>query len=92
MSEKKRMNVVFSGRVQGVGFRATVRQLAEDFVVTGWVKNLPDGSVELEAQGTEVELEHFLEKIKVVMRGNIRQIQRNLVGVKDGEFGFSIEY
>ena len=41
--------VFFEGRVQGVGFRYSVRQLAKGYDVAGWVRNLPDGRVELEA-------------------------------------------
>ena len=40
--------VIYSGRVQGVGFRFTTRQIASGYEVNGWVKNLPDGRVELE--------------------------------------------
>ena len=92
MSEKKRLRVLFSGSVQGVGMRATVRQLAEGFVVTGWVKNLSEGTVQMEAQGTEEEVENLLSAIQHAMRANIKGIQRNWVGILEGEFTFSIEY
>ncbi|MBL8829940.1 MAG: acylphosphatase, partial [Planctomycetaceae bacterium] len=46
-----RRRVLFHGRVQGVGFRVTTRSIAQRFAVTGWVRNLPDGSVELLAEG-----------------------------------------
>jgi acylphosphatase len=59
----KRVVVWYSGRVQGVGFRATVRQLACGYDVTGTVRNLPDGRVELVAEGVRKELEAFLEGI-----------------------------
>jgi acylphosphatase len=55
--------VYYEGRVQGVGFRYTVRQLAKGFDVTGWVRNLPDGRVELQASGENQEVEAFLEAI-----------------------------
>ncbi len=61
---KKRMRVVFSGRVQGVGFRYTVCRIAERFEVAGFVRNLRDGNVEVVAEGAEQELVGFLHGIK----------------------------
>lgn len=55
--------VIFEGRVQGVGFRYTVKDLARGFDVCGFVKNLPDGSVELQAMGEPDELESFIHEI-----------------------------
>jgi acylphosphatase len=60
---QKRRRVLFFGRVQGVGFRVTTRSIAEQFAVTGWVRNQPDGSVELVAEGTVAELDRFLAAI-----------------------------
>ena len=59
----ERVTVVYRGRVQGVGFRATVRHLARGYDVTGLVRNLPDGRVELIAEGAKAELQAFLEGI-----------------------------
>lgn len=56
--------VFYEGRVQGVGFRFTVRQIAKGFDVTGWVKNLPDGRVELQAGGEPAEVRAFLTAIR----------------------------
>ncbi len=53
----------FEGRVQGVGFRYACRSLAMGFSVTGRVKNLPDGRVEMTAEGERDELGEFLEAI-----------------------------
>jgi len=55
--------VIFSGRVQGVGFRYHTKQLALGFEVVGWVKNRRDGTVELQAMGEEAELSEFIEEI-----------------------------
>ena len=60
----KRMHIVFSGRVQGVGFRYTVRQVSDPFEVTGFVRNLPDGNVEVITEGVEQELSDFLDDIR----------------------------
>ncbi len=59
----KRLHVFFEGRVQGVGFRYTVQHIAASYKVTGFVKNLFDGRVELVAEGEEVEIERFLYNI-----------------------------
>ncbi|MGD0262213.1 MAG: acylphosphatase [Verrucomicrobiota bacterium] len=61
---RKRMQVLYSGQVQGVGFRYTVRSVATGFVVTGSVRNLPGGGVELVAEGAKDELEAFRQAIR----------------------------
>jgi len=57
---KKRLSVHFEGHVQGVGFRQGTRRLATGYDVTGEVRNLPDGRVELIIEGEEEELRAFL--------------------------------
>ncbi|MDH3981447.1 MAG: acylphosphatase [Kiritimatiellaceae bacterium] len=86
------MHVIFSGRVQGVGFRYTVCRMAKPFKVTGFVRNLWDGDVELVAEGTEQELVDLLNAI----RGSelARNIVENRVSWKQGtgefdQFGIS---
>ena len=54
---------IFEGNVQGVGFRYAVKQIAMGFDVCGWVKNLPEGTVELQICGEEEEVEEFLKEI-----------------------------
>ena len=61
---KCRLHVLYSGRVQGVGFRYTVKSVALGFEVTGIVRNLPDGRVELLAEGPREELEAFQRAIR----------------------------
>lgn len=63
--------VLFSGRVQGVGFRYTTKQIASGFDLCGWVKNLPDGRVELRAQGDADEVTAFLEDIQNSTLGSL---------------------
>jgi acylphosphatase len=55
--------VFYEGRVQGVGFRFTCKQLARGYEVVGWVRNLPDGRVELQCSGERAEVEGFLAAI-----------------------------
>ncbi|HEY8965736.1 MAG TPA: acylphosphatase [Candidatus Methylacidiphilales bacterium] len=60
---KKRLTAHFEGRVQGVGFRLTTTRIAAGYDVTGTVRNLDDGRVEVVAEGEEEELRAFLEGI-----------------------------
>lgn len=55
-AERVREHIIFHGRVQGVGFRYQAMYAARSFGLTGWVENLPDGSVEMEVQGTPVAI------------------------------------
>lgn len=71
----KTMQVFYEGRVQGVGFRYTARRVAAGFDVAGYVRNLPDGRVELVASGDAEEVEGFL--------GAMRESE--LAGHIDGE-------
>ena len=57
-------HVFYEGRVQGVGFRWTVKNIARGYEITGWVKNLPDARVELQACGDAGEVDAFLEAIE----------------------------
>jgi len=61
---KKRIHLFISGRVQGVNFRWFARHFARKHDITGWVKNLDDGRVELVAEGDKNQLEAFVEYLK----------------------------
>ena len=70
---RNRMSVYYSGRVQGVGFRYTVKNVAMGFEVNGTVRNLTDGRVELVVEGSKSELEAFRAAIhESGMAANIR--------------------
>ncbi len=58
------LHIIVSGRVQGVGFRFFTQDLANSFGLTGFVKNLYNGDVEVYAEGDEIVLKNFLEEIK----------------------------
>ena len=62
--KRSRMHIIYSGRVQGVGFRYTVKTVATGFEATGKVRNLLDGRVELVAEGARAELEEFRQAIR----------------------------
>jgi acylphosphatase len=59
----KKLHVYYQGNVQGVGFRFTVREIAKDLGVFGWICNLADGRVELVSEAEEGVLKEFLERI-----------------------------
>jgi acylphosphatase len=69
----QRRRVFYSGRVQGVGFRATCRWLARSFDLVGYVRNLPDGRVEVLAEGDAIEIDRYMEAIQSEMNGFIRE-------------------
>lgn len=60
---KKQLHVYYSGKVQGIGFRYTIQDIASSFKVCGWVKNLSDRRVEVLAEAEEDTLGSFLEQI-----------------------------
>jgi acylphosphatase len=62
--ERQRLQILYSGRVQGVGFRYTVSSLVPGFDVTGTVRNLADGTVELIVEGAREELKSFQNAIR----------------------------
>lgn len=70
-----RRHCYFCGRVQGVGFRYTTRNIAINFDVTGFVRNLPDGRVELVAEGPGKEVDTFVDSIRERMRGYIQRVE-----------------
>jgi len=61
---RSRLQVIYSGQVQGVGFRYTVKSVAGGFDVSGTVRNRPDGAVELVAEGAKDELDAFRQAIR----------------------------
>lgn len=72
----KHLHVIFRGYVQGVGFRYTTERISRKFCVTGYVRNLMDGSVELAAEGEEKELQAFLQAIRTSDLGqNILELE-----------------
>ncbi len=63
-STRERWHILFSGKVQHVGFRYTAYYIARDLGLTGWVDNLPDGRVEMEVQGQPSDLRRLLLRLK----------------------------
>lgn len=90
---RTRVHVHYTGRVQGVGFRYGAREVACGFELTGFVRNLADGRVELLAEGEESELRGFLDAIRASHLGHyIRQAAVDWLPA-NGEFkGFEIRF
>lgn len=91
MSEIHHESVCFSGRVQGVGFRYTALQVAKEFEVAGFVRNLPDGRVQLEAEGRAAEVAAFVTALEERMHGYIRKTERSARTAAPQFTGFAIQ-
>ncbi len=88
---RQRLHNFYAGRVQGVGFRYTVKALARGFDITGSVKNLPDGRVELVAEGERGELDAFRKAIQDSELGHFIRLEETHWNEVEGEFrGFEI--
>lgn len=85
-------HLIISGRVQGVGFRFSARNEAENMGVNGWVRNLPDGTVELEVEGDKDIVEAYIEKVKSGLHSGIHvdHVEENENPDMNAYFGFSI--
>ena len=91
ISQRQRMTVIYTGRVQGVGFRYTTKTVATGFEVVGTVRNLPDGRVELVAEGSRDELESFRVALQEAgLAGFIRDEQVQWANAENKFRGFEI--
>ena len=90
MAERRRVH--FEGHVQGVGFRYTAVSIARQYPVQGFVQNLSDGQVVVEAEGDSAELDGFFRDLSATMEHQIRNSTVEL-GLPPGGFtGFVIRY
>jgi len=91
MSSETRVRIVVFGLVQGVGFRYAAREFAAACGVSGWVRNLPDGSVEIESQGCPSDVARIAAWANRGPRGGV--VERVVVDPRppdSGETGFTI--
>lgn len=91
-SHAKRERIVFHGRVQGVFFRATTAELAQRRAVVGYVRNMPDGSVEMEVQGASEEIDALLAAVNERYRENITCMDRRVIPLREDEREFRIRH
>ena len=68
-------HIIFIGRVQGVGFRFTAHRMANRHQLAGFVRNLPNGSVEMLAQGTADDIDDCIQDLKEYYSGHIREME-----------------
>jgi acylphosphatase len=68
-------HVIFSGRVQGVGFRFTAHRMAGRHRLTGYVRNLSDGTVEMLAQGAAQDIDDCISDIQDCLTGHVREVR-----------------
>ncbi len=87
-SEMIRKHIVFNGWVQGVGFRYRAIVAANKQGVTGWVRNDPDGSVSMEIQGTEEQIDQVLISLERELYIQIDNMDVKIIPVEEGERGF----
>lgn len=91
-----RKRVLYSGRVQGVGFRITAQTIAQRHPVAGYVRNLPSGQVELMAQGEIQAVSAFLTALEQRMQENIASTEVEEQAPDDDQVdihsGFTIRY
>lgn len=79
----KRIYAKVTGKVQGVFYRASTRDVAENLRLNGWVRNMPDGSVELEAEGPEDKINQLIDwlhhgpQYAIVEKVKIEEVQPN---------------
>lgn len=87
----KSYRVIYSGKVQGIGFRYTVKRIADKYNIVGWVRNLSDGSVEVFVQGEELTVLSFLQGVESYFKDNIGD-KKKLEEIVADVFGFQIRY
>jgi acylphosphatase len=91
MADVHHETVYFTGHVQGVGFRYTALQIAKEFEVAGCVRNLPDGRVQLEAEGRASDVAAFIAGVEERMHGYVRKTERS-AGKRAPQFsGFTLQ-
>lgn len=93
--ETMRLHLRFEGRVQGVGFRFTQWQLSSEYDISGWVRNLPDGSVEAEWQGTGANIQGMVAALHAYYQklgASFRVVTADPIPVSPNASGFTPSY
>lgn len=87
--EKVRRHIIFHGYVQGVGFRYTACYTARNYGISGWVRNLDDGSVEMEAEGRAMDIDSLVDSLENLRWGSVDRIESKNIPVH-GDYEFEI--
>lgn len=92
MADDERVQVFFSGHVQGVGFRFTTVNIASRYAVTGFVRNLRDGRVEVVAEGQPKDLDAFVEAVQREMARHVTDVSKRRAPATGKHTRFSVAY
>ena len=87
--DKIRRHIIFYGYVQGVGFRWKARSAADRYGISGWVRNLPDGSVEMEAEGTPRDISDLITALEDHAWGSVERIESRDIPIH-GDYSFEV--
>ena len=88
----QRLHAQVVGRVQGVGFRFTAKSIASRHKINGWVKNLSNGKVEIDAEGTSETIGDFMQELTAEMKRYITNIETEELSDSGGYEGFQIHF
>jgi len=83
-------HIFYSGTVQGVGFRFTTQRLANELNLTGWVRNLSDGRVEILAEGSKEKTQELIDQLDKYFASDIESREIDFISRQDGFRDFSI--
>jgi len=93
MSESKGIHCIVSGLVQGVFYRASTEDMANSLKLTGWVKNMPNGNVELQAFGNQEDLDKLVVWLwKGPSAAKVSDVKVNYIDIQEEFKGFVIKY
>ena len=87
-----RAHILYSGRVQGVGFRFTVQRTAADLDLRGWVKNLPDGRVEILAEGDREKITQLCQNLEKYFQEYIKDKNIDFTPAQENYTDFDIAF
>jgi len=93
MSDQAGLKAIVHGKVQGVYYRAYTHRIARSLSLKGWVKNMPSGDVEVQAEGARVDLEALLKQLKVGPEGaSVSEIDVTWSDYTGDFSGFNVRY
>lgn len=82
-TQKLTIRVIYTGNVQGVGFRASTKAIAKRYPVSGYVRNLPDRTVELVLCGTDADLQQVLDEVQSAFKRNITNANKTAAAIDE---------